>query len=424
MTAEVDRIKSPLLLGAAWVVTRLLMLTLLVPFGSMIGDVRYYWGKLSALPTVGISSTMTEYPSPVVWFMQLLAAIAGNNSAFAVLFAGLMLLLDAALTVVLYLYAPRRVAGTLAWIVFAPLMGLLCIYRFDMVPAVLVAAALVLHHRRPALAGGLIATGAAIKLWPALLILPLLFDRERRKPTGTGFAVVGGLLGLSSLALTGWRRSVSPLTWQSERGLQIESLPATPLMVARYMDGSQLHVAFSAFNAFEVFGPGVSTALVVGKVLTAVGMLAIAALIVRGFRHQEQHESAPATVVLAIVAIMIVTNKTLSPQYILWLLAPVAAGLGISAELGGTRRRAKTITIASIVIAITTFLVYPAFYDALWHDDATGLVAAAGIVSLTVRNLLLAALTVALVVWAWRVTSLRDEEVRRTRGAQDSSQSS
>ena len=105
-----------------------------------------------------------------------------------------------------------------------------------MVPAVLAGGALLAARRRPWLTGALTGLGAAIKLWPALLAGAFAVRRRGRGPMLGAFVGVGFGLAALSLAAGGASRLFSPLTWQSGRGLQIESVWATPLMVARAFD--------------------------------------------------------------------------------------------------------------------------------------------------------------------------------------------
>ena len=70
---------------------------------------------------------------------------------------------------------------------------------------------------------------------------------------------------------------------------------------------------------------------------------------------------------LATVAIMTMTNKTLSPQYLLWLGGPMAALLLLRHDGQPSRaagrppaRRAQL-----LVLALLTQLVYPLLYDGL-----------------------------------------------------------
>ncbi len=46
------------------------------------------------------------------------------------------------------------------------------------------------------------------------------------------------------------------MTWQGERGLQIESVPATPLMFLRtFTDNPSWNIFLSPYNALELQGP-------------------------------------------------------------------------------------------------------------------------------------------------------------------------
>jgi hypothetical protein len=110
---------------------------------------------------------------------------------------------------------------------------------------------------------------------------------------------------------------------------------------------------------------------------------------------------AVALVVLATVAVVIITNKTLSPQYLLWLGGPVSALL-LLRDRAGTWVR--WVALATLVLALLTHLVFPLLYDGyLGRTNHAGLVAATVVTA--VRNLGLLAYTVTTVVLAWRATS-------------------
>ena len=82
---------------------------------------------------------------------------------------------------------------------------------------------------------------------------------------------------------------------------------------------------------------------------------------------------------LATVAVVIITNKTLSPQYLLWIGGPIAALLLLrdSAASPDLRRWIIRIGVAGLVLAGLTQLVYPLLYDGyLGMTDAAGMVAA------------------------------------------------
>ena len=111
-----------------------------------------------------------------------------------------MLALDAAFTFALYRTArPDRTTCAIDfWLLFVLLIGPLSYLRFDVLPAVLAGGALLAARRRPWVTGALTGLGAAIKLWPALLIAAFL-----RLPTGPA----GRRHGPSSASASVWPRS-------------------------------------------------------------------------------------------------------------------------------------------------------------------------------------------------------------------------
>lgn len=354
-----------------WLVSRAAMVSLWrYKVSFIVGDVGYYFLGVEALPQKGIGAVMREYPTPVVWGLAALKWFAANYGQYVFVFGVAMMLLDAGFALALWRRGgPRRHLATAYWLLFIPLMGPLLLFRFDLLPAVLAGGGLLWLWRRPRLAGALVGLGAATKLWPALLIAPLAAPRKERSRTLTGFAAMGFGLALASLVLGGWDRLVSPLSYQKDRGLQIESVVATPLMWARtFLDHDAWRVGMSPFNAVEIWGPGTNLMLRLSNGLTMAGMLAIVWLCWRLFRMTTPHRDAIGLVTLAIVAIMIVTNKTLSPQYVVWLAGPMAVLIGqwdASAHDPRRRRELWLLGLGSCVIAGLTQLIYPMMYGDL-----------------------------------------------------------
>ena len=388
-----------------WLVSRALVLLMLTTKVEKIGDVYYYYGKIRELVgAVNLQQTMNEYPTPVVWILTMpYAAALGSRTGYVVAFIILMLALDAVFVRALYVTGgPRHDRAIDFWLLFVLLIGPLSYVRFDMLPAVLAGGALLAARRRPWVTGALTGLGAALKLWPALLIPAFLTYRRDRKPAGLAFVVVGFGLALVSLVFGGFRRLVSPLTWQSDRGLQVESIWATPLMVARAIRPSTWIVKKSDFQAYEIFGPGVSAWLTVSNIVTVAGLLAIVGLLVLAFRAGGASPIAIGMVIMATVAIMIVSNKTLSPQYLLWLDGPAAAMLLLRREAKSTERRAIfRIALQLLALALLTHLVYPLLYDGLLGTRGHTMIIISTAVT-AVRNLALLVFTVEVCAFAWR----------------------
>ena len=95
-----------------------------------------------------------------------------------------MLALDALFCYTLWRSTGRRHDSAIDfWLIFVPLIGPLSYLRFDMLPAVLAGGALLATRRKPWVTGALTGLGAAIKLWPALLIgafMSYKSDSDRR----------------------------------------------------------------------------------------------------------------------------------------------------------------------------------------------------------------------------------------------------
>ena len=388
-----------------WLITRLLMLVVLASFESfVVGDVYYYHRKINALFSAGLDRTLYEYPTPVVWILWLpYGASLGNRVGYLVAFIIFMLALDALFTYALWRSAGRRHDTAIDfWLIFVPLIGPLSYLRFDMLPAVLAGGALLAARRKPWVTGALTGLGAAIKLWPALLIGAFMSYRADRRPAGITFVVVGFGLALISLIFGGWLRLISPLTWQSDRGLQIESIWATPLMLARAVKPEYWTVDMSRYQAYEIFGSGVEAWVMISNIATLFGLALIILLTIRAFRYDGSTPVAIGFVIVAIVAIMTITNKTLSPQYLLWLGGPMAALLAFRPQaLAGEQPAINRMAGQLLILALLTQLVYPLLYDSYLGLQGHVMIIIATIVT-AIRNLALVAFTVEACWLAWR----------------------
>ena len=410
LVAWYDAHRGPRTIVIGWLITRVLMLVVLAGLERfVVGDVFYYQRKINAMFTVGLDRTLYEYPTPVVWILWLpYGASLGNRVGYLVAFILLMLALDALFTYALWRSSDRRHDTAIDfWLIFVPLIGPLSYLRFDMLPAVLAGGALLAARRKPWVTGVLTGLGAAVKLWPALLIGAFLSYRADRRPVGIAFVVVGFGLALISLIFGGWSRLISPLTWQSGRGLQIESIWATPLMLARALRPDDWTVDMSRYQAYEIFGPGVAAWITISNAATLLGLALIILLTVRAFRHDGSTPVAIGFVIVAIVAIMTITNKTLSPQYLLWLGGPMAGLLVLRPGATPEERSAINRTAGQLLIlALLTQLVYPLFYDSLLGRHGQTMIIISTIVT-AIRNLALVAFTVEACWLAWRMLAAR-----------------
>jgi hypothetical protein len=406
LAAWYDARRGPRTIVVVWLATRLLVLIVLAAFERfVVGDVFYYHRKINALFSAGLDRTLYEYPTPVVWILWLpYGASFGSRVGYLIAFVVFMLALDALFTYALWRATGRRHDTSIDfWLIFVPLIGPLAYLRFDMLPAVLAGGALLAARRKPWITGALTGLGAAIKLWPALLIGAFMSYRSDRRPAGVAFVVVGFGLALISLILAGWPRLISPLTWQSDRGLQIESIWATPLMLVRALRPDQWIVDMSQYQAYEIFGPGVDAWVMISSIATLLGLAMIILLTVRAFRHDGSTPAAIGFVVLATVAIMTITNKTLSPQYLLWMGGPMAALLAYRADARPKEQPAiSRITGQVLILALLTQLVYPLFYNSYLGREGHAMIIISTIIT-AIRNVALVVFTIEVCLMAWRM---------------------
>jgi hypothetical protein len=406
LAAWYDAHRGPRMIVIGWLATRLLILVILAGFERfVVGDVFYYHRKINALFTVGLDRTLYEYPTPVVWILWLpYGASFGSRVGYLVAFVVFMLALDAVFCYALWRASGRRHDSAVDfWLIFVPLIGPLAYLRFDMLPAVLAGGALLTARHKPWVTGALTGLGAAIKLWPALLIGAFMSYRSDRRPAGIAFVVVGFGLAVISLIFGGWSRLISPLTWQSDRGLQIESILATPLMLARAARPDHWIVDMSQYQAYEIFGPGVDIWVMISSLATVLGLAMIILLTIRAFRNDGATPTAIGFVVLATVTIMTITNKTLSPQYLLWVGGPMAALLAYRPQAKLDEQRAiSRIAGQALILALLTQLVYPLFYDSYLGRHGQAMIIVSTLVT-AIRNLALVVFTVEVCLLAWRM---------------------
>ncbi|MCX6401164.1 MAG: glycosyltransferase 87 family protein [Propionibacteriales bacterium] len=389
-----------------WATTRLVLLIVLVTVETGVGfDLKYYRESLGDFGADGVTGTLREYPVPA--FLALAApyallSLAGATSYYSLFVIVLAVGLDATfLRALLHRAGAADVTtpGTLGgislpavvWLAAVPAIGSLTYARFDLLPGVLIGLALLAlvdAPRRAAVLGAL-ATGA--KYWPALVLPTLAAPRSSRLRVLAAGAVTGAALVVVSLVLGGWDRIMSPLDYQGDRGLQIESVAATPAMV-RWAAGPGDHdVFFSKALAWEIDGPGVSALITVSTVATAGLLLAMVALWVLAWRRLgDVRDSLPATIwlTLAAVSAFVVGGKVLSPQYLIWLLPAACAGLALLDD-PAEQRRLRRWTAVLLVAAVITHVVFPhGYHELIDHTTWSGAVVAL----LLVRNLLLVGL--------------------------------
>jgi hypothetical protein len=198
----------------------------------------------------------------------------------------------------------------------------LALARFDLVPALLVLAAVLARDRaRSATWSVLLSLGAAVKAFP-LLLYPALLRGERR----LGRVVVAGAIPLALCAVaviaTGDEFG-SAISYHTDRALQIEALAAGPFEIAHLLGSGATPVG--GHGGFEVAAAGVGLARWLSLSLGVAFYLFVAWA---GWGSRVSN----LRLVTALLAILVVFSPVLSPQFLLWILPISACAFGLGAE--------------------------------------------------------------------------------------------
>jgi hypothetical protein len=181
-------------------------------------------------------------------------------------------------------------------------------FRIDLLSVALAAIGMALVARRRPVAGGVVvAAGAFVKVWPAVLV-PVLFARGERR-AALAAAATGAAGTLAWAAAAGVAGPVDVLTFRHARGLHIESVAGA---LWRVIGRQRIRFEAGAFRT-----PPVPGAVRLG--LLAALIVAVGAATVWAARRRR-----PGRPELTAVAATVATAALFSPQYVAWLL-PFAA---------------------------------------------------------------------------------------------------
>jgi hypothetical protein len=375
-----------------WLATRVLLLVVSVNprlySTDLYGDVRAYGAKVERMfqGELPYRDVAIEYPPGSVPFTLVPGLAVGTGAGYRLAFVVEMLLVDA-----LGLYAAWRLARaadrgrrripltyTLGMVVVGPLVVL----RFDLVPAVcvLLAAALAAEGRAGPAAAAL-GYGAAAKLFPAVLA-PLLvlgmvpaqgWWRSLRR-TVPGF-LLGFCLTIVPALIVSATGTLDSLLYHVRRGVQIESLPANLIDLAHFAFGLRV-ATVHGFGAFDLDSSLSGAMKLASTAATAATLVAAAWLVYWRSSRSGGLRPADWAAVFAIgVFAFVLPTRVLSPQYLVWLVAPVA---GLAA-----RRPGRQAVWALAGAAVLSQVEFPFRYSQLRHVDWVD------VAVLSCRNLLL-----------------------------------
>ncbi|MEU1279073.1 glycosyltransferase 87 family protein [Streptomyces sp. NPDC005805] len=378
--------------AAVWAATRALLLLMVLGAVTLRGpdvtsdvEVIYRgWYEVLRTGTYPLADVTWQYPPGAALAILSPALLPGLDYPAA--FFVLVLLCDL-LVLALLRYAERRGRsrrGTWMWVAGVPLLGPTVYARYDLMVTAVAVAALLALARRPRLAGALAAFGALLKVWPALVLLGTGRGRSTRRAwTAAGVTAVG-LTAVLTAAMPG---ALAFLTFQRDRGTEIESVGALVFHLARHA-GWEGQVLMN-YGSVEFIGPYVGLVSALALALAAAAGLWLLAW---RLRARTWGPGTPADAAFTAVLLFTVTSRVISPQYLVWLVGLAAVCL----VRPGTRMARPALLVAAATAV--TGLEFPVWFDHVVASDPLG------ITLLVVRNGLLAAAALLACRALWRAT--------------------
>ncbi|MBA2948582.1 glycosyltransferase family 87 protein [Streptomyces himalayensis] len=399
--ARGTRIPAYVWILAAWGLSRTLLLlfvfkVFVFPGPDVTSDISVIyqgWYEVLRTGTFPLDDVTWQYPpaAALAVLSPALLPFLDYASAFFVL-----AFLADALVLALLLYAGGRPGKTLrgvwVWVAGVALLGPTAYARYDLMVTAVAVAALLAGARRPRMMGALAGFGALLKVWPVLLLVgavredPVAGEGRPRWPRAwSAAAVTGGLTALVFIAAM--PGALAFLTFQRDRGTEVESLGALAFHTARHFGWSGQ--VLLNYGSVEFLGPYVP---LVSMLAQALSVLALGWLVVWRLRARTWSASTPADAAFTAVLLFTVTSRVISPQYMVWLVGLAAVCLLF--------RGSRMAVPAWLVLAATlvTLLEFPVWFSHVVASDALG------VTLLYVRNGLLVAATVTAAVRLWRHT--------------------
>ncbi|WP_295854446.1 glycosyltransferase family 87 protein [uncultured Microbacterium sp.] len=300
-----------------------------------------------------------------------------------------------------------RVLAAWFWLAAILLIGPVGLYRIDGITVPFAILGSIWMLRRPFVASLLLSISVWMKVWPAAILAAGLIVVRRRLALIWGAVAVSLATIIPVVALGGAPYVFGFVGDQTSRGIQMEA-PIGGLymfLAAFYVPGSEVYYDGGVLT-FQVTGPGAEPLIAAMTPIMLLTMVAVAVVGVRKMRRGATFLSLFPPLSLALVTAFIALNKVGSPQYYVWLFAPVVLGLMID------RRRWYAFAGMTLVIAALTQWMYPLMYDGLMATHPNPF----PVVVLEARNLL----ALVLLVWAIvRVVRVPTERVRPPAGLRE-----
>ena len=357
----------------SWSVSRyvlFLFITLVLPYPEgkwLKGDVDLYnfWAKGLVKGIFPIDDSMWQYPPLAGVVFAIPQWLFGNALTGFIVF---MIVIDLLILISLLITGLNRfkinpsstslngLSGAWFWVLWPILMGPLALTRFDVVPTLFALLALIaLSNKkvRPYLSGFLLGIGALVKLWPMLLFV--IYPKKLMMKVSASFVSTSVLV---ILFMSTWSVGFTNfLNNQTSRGLQVESIAATPFVLAKLF-GANVEYPFR-YGSLEVQA---AFATEIGFLLNLFTLIVFIILFILNYQNKLNNLNI-FDKALVVVMISIALSRVFSPQFWVWL-----GGLAALALVNKETKLKKVIVLLSIS-AFLTQLLYPGQYVQLLSGE-------------------------------------------------------
>jgi uncharacterized membrane protein len=377
ITDWIKQNRTPLLFGCLHVLIFTFFFKSGWIFGKFLQDdftLSYYYSSRIMLGQLPYRDFAVEYPPLALVCMILPRLFSANPDVYADLFNAEMLVFD--LIGLLLITAIAKQLGKSLWKTLAvytlalAAIGPLIVVRYDIIPAIVLLAALYLFLRgHSSWSWAFLAIGALTKIYP-LVAVPLLLITQFKKRDysqilrGIGaFVLTGAIIAIPVLIISP-QGLLGSLTYHTGRSLQCETTYASFLLLAQSLGFGSLEIVNSS-GSTNVVSPLADALASWSTPIMLLILLVIYWLYYRRLsREVRSAQVAGATSLINFffmaVLVFVLSYKVFSPQFIIWFF-PLVPLL--------TTRWGNLPWLIFVMAGLMTAFVYPKDYGGLEYGE-------------------------------------------------------
>lgn len=342
---------------AVWALTRSAALWVALTVGTT-GGVYYFAGQMvgsSPLSRGGLSGRMVEYTTTMSAAVGVLFSWMHPDTTPlwwpVAVFAAATVTFDAAITATLV--SRSRCAAALWLAVPVLLGGGPVFFRADIAVVATTGVALwAARRRRPGWAGAAMSLSTLLRLGPAAGVV----SGCRTRVSLWWFTATTVLSTALSAVWYGWARTLSPLTVQRGRGIDVTSVPALAWQLSAAAGQAHRWVTDTRLASLEIPPTHVTSALSAVTTGTQVAAVTVGAMWM--WWTVRTHIPADAeTAGLAVTVWVLCADRVLTGQYLLWTVPFLAAIVSRTGYTNRTTRR-QVVLFAAVCILTQTMVTW------------------------------------------------------------------